>query len=138
MFGYGHKKFFENIEEMEIQVPTIMKFYWLITLKVITPLILLFVLIMSFVQYAPAYSPSFTQENYVFPDSIQFLGWFIGFFSVGLIIVGVLTNIFNRKQENKSVNLRSMLTPSIKWGPALVITSEERKEGQDNHTFITD
>ena len=74
-YFYGHNKFLANIEEMGIRITTLMKYYWLITWKALNSIVLGFVLVKSFVQYSPPFSPSYSQKKYVFPTSIQFLGW---------------------------------------------------------------
>ena len=138
MYAYGHNQFFENIEEMGIKIPTIMKYYWLATWKVITPLVLSFVIIMKFVQYSPAFSPSYTQENYVFPVAIQFMGWLMAFVSVALIIAGVFFQFFKRKRQGKPTDPRSMITANEKWGSALVTNAVKKPTGLDNQTYIKD
>ena len=42
---YGVGRYWENIVEMGMRIPTVMKYYWIITWKFITPLICLVVII---------------------------------------------------------------------------------------------
>ena len=133
-YAYGHEQFLENIEEMGMKLPTIMKYYWLVTWKAITPLVLFFVLIMSFVQYSPAFSPSYTQEKYVFPVGIQSMGCLMALISLALIIVTAVFQFFKRKQEGNPTDLRSMISPTEKWGPALA----ENPTGLDNKNYIAE
>merc|ERR1711970_686673 len=138
MYGYGYKNFMENLEEMGLNIPTFMKYYWLSMWMVVTPLVLIFVPIMTFVQYSPAYSPSYTQEDYVFPAAVQFMGWLMAFVAVALIIVGAVLQYFKRKRNGKPTDLRSMTSPNEKWGSALVTNAVKKPKGLDNQTYMKD
>ena len=109
------KRFFDNIGEMGIKVPTVMKYYWMSMWAVVTPLVLFFVLIMTFVQYSPAYSSSYTQENYYFPAWVQAMGWLMALLPVACIILGIFYQLWNRKRNMKPTDLRSMMQPNEKW-----------------------
>ena len=65
MWIYGHNRFFDNIAEMGIKLPMVLKWYWMTMWKVVTPLVLVFVLIMSFVEYTPASSSSYSCPSLV-------------------------------------------------------------------------
>jgi len=138
MYAYGYKNFLENMEEMGLKLPAFMKYYWLSMWMVITPLVLLFVLIMNFVQFTPAYSPSYTQENYTFPTGIQFMGFLMALAPVALIIIGVVMQTLKRKGQGKSTDFKSMTSPNEKWGSALVTNSVKKPMGLDNQTYIKD
>merc|ERR1712233_13926 len=88
MWVYGHQRFFDNIAEMGMKIPIVLKWYWMAMWKVVTPLVLIFVLIMTFVQYTPAYSASYTQENYTFPPWVQAMGWMMALLPIVAIILG--------------------------------------------------
>jgi len=138
MYAYGYKNFLENMEEMGLKLPAFMKYYWLSMWMVITPLVLLFVLIMNFVQFTPAYSPSYTQENYTFPTGIQFMGFLMALAPVALIIIGVVMQTLKRKGQGKPTDFKSMTSPNEKWGSALVTNSVKKPMGLDNQTYIKD
>jgi len=139
MYAYGYKNFLENLEEMGIKLPAIMKYYWMSMWLVITPVVLLFVLIMNFVQYSPAYSPSYTQENYIFPIGIQFLGWLMALVAVFFILAGVVLQILKRKKNGKPIDFKSMVSPNEKWGSALVTNAVKKPStGLDNQTYVRD
>eukprot|EP00090_Calanus_glacialis_P001873 TRINITY_DN11395_c0_g1_i1.p1 TRINITY_DN11395_c0_g1~~TRINITY_DN11395_c0_g1_i1.p1 ORF type:complete len:652 (+),score=141.75 TRINITY_DN11395_c0_g1_i1:118-2073(+) len=138
MYAYGFRNFLENIEEMGIKLPTIMKYYWLSMWMVVTPIVLFFVLIMNFVQYSPAYSPSYTQENYYFPTGIQFLGWIMALVAVFFILIGVAFQIYNRKKNGKPTDFKSMISPNEKWGSAIVVNAPKKPMGLDNQTYVKD
>eukprot|EP00092_Neocalanus_flemingeri_P075448 GFUD01093460.1.p1 GENE.GFUD01093460.1~~GFUD01093460.1.p1 ORF type:complete len:649 (+),score=144.83 GFUD01093460.1:184-2130(+) len=138
MYGYGYKNFLENMEEMGLKLPTVMKYYWLSMWMVITPVVLFFVLIMTFIQYSPAWSPSYTQEKYYFPIGIQFLGWLMALVAGALIIMGVFWQYYNRKRNGKATDFKSMISPSEKWGSALVTNPVKKPTGVDNQTYDKD
>ena len=138
MYAYGYKNFLQNMEEMGLKLPAFMKYYWLSMWMVITPLVLLFVLIMNFVQFTPAYSPSYTQENYTFPTGIQFMGFLMALAPVALIIIGVVMQTLKRKGQGKPTDFKSMTSPNEKWGSALVTNSVKKPMGLDNQTYIKD
>merc|ERR1712107_771668 len=111
MWIYGFKRFFKNIEEMGIKIPIVLKGYWTIMWVIITPLILLLVLIMTFVHYSPASAPSYTQEKYIFPGKIQAMGWLMALAPVAFIIIGAVYAWVKRSQSGRPTDLRSMISP---------------------------
>merc|ERR1712186_116752 len=115
MWVYGHKRFFDNIAEMGIKIPTVLKWYWMSMWKVVTPPVLVFVLIMTFVQYTPAYSASYSQENYTFPPWVQAMGWMMALLPIVAIILGAFYQRWNRNRNMKPTDMRSMFTPNEKW-----------------------
>merc|ERR1712165_626601 len=115
MWVYGHQRFFDNIAEMGIKIPMVLKGYWLAMWKVVTPLVLFFVLIMTFVQYTPAYSASYTQESYTFPAWVQAMGWMMALLPIVAIILGAFYQRWNRNRNMKPTDMRSMFTPNEKW-----------------------
>ena len=88
----------EEIEEMGMTVSIPMKRYCLATWKLLTPISLFFILIMSFIHYSPAYFSSFTQEDYLIPCSIQFLRWLMPLVPTALIEIGVPVKYSKQKQ----------------------------------------
>ena len=115
MWVYGHQRFFDNIAEMGIKLPMVLKWYWMAMWKVVTPVVLFFVLIMTFVQYTPAYSASYSQENYTFPPWVQAMGWLMALLPIVAIILGAFYQRWNRNRNMKPTDMRSMFTPSDKW-----------------------
>eukprot|EP00092_Neocalanus_flemingeri_P029348 GFUD01031860.1.p1 GENE.GFUD01031860.1~~GFUD01031860.1.p1 ORF type:complete len:652 (+),score=154.25 GFUD01031860.1:264-2219(+) len=138
MYGYGYKNFLENMEEMGLKLPTVMKYYWLSMWMVITPVVLFFVLIMTFIQYSPAWSPDYSQEKYYFPTGIQFLGWLMALVAAAFIIMGVFWQYYNRKRNGKATDFKSMTSPNEKWGPATVTNAVKKPTGLDNQTYVKD
>merc|ERR1712200_40971 len=104
----------------------------------ITPLVLTFVLIMTFVQYTPAYSYSFEPPDYkyVFPAGIQLLGWLMALVAVVIIPVMGLVQFKRRKDNGQPTDLRSMFTPNSKWGPSIVTNAKTKRPETNNEAYL--
>ena len=72
-----------------------------------TPAILLAVLIMTFINYSPAFSTAYAQENYVFPPAIQAIGWLMAFAAPALILGGAVLQRW-RQDKNATTDWISM------------------------------
>ncbi|XP_071950960.1 uncharacterized protein [Antedon mediterranea] len=109
-YVYGINNFSKDVASMVGHKPSLfLRICW----KVITPTFTMFILIMSFVFYAPA-----VYGDYTFPLWAEVLGWFLAFVSVALIpIVGL---IIASKQKGNSLCERILMAsrPAYDWGPA--------------------
>ena len=112
---YGHQRFFDNIAEMGVKIPMVLKWYWMSMWKVAAPLVLIFVLIMAFMDYTPASSVSYSQENYTHPPWVQAMGWMMAVLPIVAMILGAFHQTWNRNRNMKPTDLRSMFSPSEKW-----------------------
>lgn len=82
---YGVNNIFEDIKKMGMRIPKVFEYYWKICWSLITPGLILFLLIMNFVNHKP-----FSMDGYVYPDGIQVLAWIIPSSCVIIIpIVGI-------------------------------------------------
>jgi len=131
-------RFFENIKEMGISIPIPMKIYWASMWLIITPLILIFVLIMTFVQYSPTSSTSYTQKPYEFPAGIQAMGFLMAFAPVAFIILGGVYSFWNRNRSGRKIDPVSMLTPNDKWCSAIEDANKNRGSGIANVSYVKD
>ena len=68
---YGTGYFIENLGEMGISLG-LSSFYWKVTWRFISPLLLLIILLMSILSFSPAY-----YGDYMFPTKVQYVGWII-------------------------------------------------------------
>jgi len=114
-WAYGFKRFLSNIEEMGIWIPAPMKFYWIGTWAIITPLILVIVLLMTFIKFSPAFGPAYSQDKYYFPDWVQALGFMMAFVPVVAIIVGALYKVWSRDRNGEPTDFKSMMSPTEKF-----------------------
>ena len=142
MWVYGFKRFLANIKDMGIKIPMFMKVYWVGMWVVVTPLVLIFVLIMTFVQYGPAGGTTWGQEKYTYPDNIQAMGWLMAFAPVAIIIVGAIYQFVKRYMARKDVEsvteiLKGMFVPNEKWCSA-VEDANKNRNGIANVSYIKD
>ena len=68
---YGSGSFINNLKEMGISLG-VSSFYWKITWRIVSPILMFIILLMSLLSFSPAY-----YENYTFPPYIQYAGWII-------------------------------------------------------------
>ena len=120
-FLYGVNNVCEDIRDMGIRMPIVLEYYWKACWCFITPAVLLFLLIMSFVDQKPL-----RLDDYVYPDSIQVLGWSIPSVCVFLIplfgiqhIISIYRNDVEKFQDYK-LTLKKLFKPSSNWGPQMV------------------
>ena len=59
------------------------------------------------------------KKDYVFPKGIQGLGWMMASGPVFIFIGFAVAEYFLRKKAGKAVDIKSMLRPSGKFGPAV-------------------
>ncbi len=113
-YVYGHARLFENIAEMGIKMPKISKYYWRFNWQFTTPLVLIFIVFVTFIRFTPA-----NYDGYVFPEPYQAMGWLMACFSIAIVIgVGGL-EFFRRRREGLPTDLKTMLRPVPEWGPAV-------------------
>jgi len=140
MYLYGWRNFMDNIEEMGIRIPLVLKGYWLLMWMVVTPAVLILVFVMTFVQYSPAYSSSLLpglEEKYVFPGGIQGLGIIMSFAPLMIIILGALYQLWKRNSQGKSISFKSMTSPNEKWCSA-VADKNKNRAGVSNVSYMKD
>jgi solute carrier family 6 amino acid transporter-like protein 5/7/9/14 len=129
---YGHQRFLDNISEMNVKIPGVLRFYWLSMWKVITPIVLIFVLVMTTINFTPAYSASYTQEPYVFPGWVQAMGWVIALLPISFVILGLVHETWDRKRSMKPTDLMSMTQPDEKWCSQDTATGNQQILGNVN------
>ncbi len=71
MYIYGFRNVLKNLEEMKIRLSSLSKFYWLVNWLVVTPAVLAFITIVTWINFTPCYYgdyvfPSWVQVNYFF------------------------------------------------------------------------
>jgi len=116
---YGYTNFFDNIREMGIKLPKVSFYYWSANWFVLTPIILSFITITTWVNFTPASYTLMGKIDYVFPKGIQGLGWIMASGPVFIFIGFAVAEYFLRKKAGKAVDIKSMLRPSGKFGPAV-------------------
>lgn len=113
---YGYKKFQKDISLMigKRWIDCCLSWYWALSWKFISPILLLSLAIFSIVQYTPLQT-----DDYVFPVWANVIGHLMtasilsGF--VGWIIYMLIDALFINKRS-----LRTLIKPEEDWGPLLI------------------
>ena len=107
---YGVNNFLNDIKMMDIKIPKVMEFYWRFCWCLVTPVSILVLIIMQFVQFEP-----YQYGSYIYPLGIQILAWLIPSTSVVIILLIAIYQIgFIR---GRGSDLIMLLRPSCEWGP---------------------
>ncbi|KAG8231001.1 hypothetical protein J437_LFUL010017 [Ladona fulva] len=118
---YGSEKFMENISEMGMKIPKVVKWYWQGCWIVVSPVMLLGVLVFSFYEITPAY-----YGDYIFPGWVDGLGWLLGIVSVIPLPAFAIYRIFKGKEKGADLFL-----PTKGWGPAVLKDTLEMSNSKD-------
>ncbi|XP_077977388.1 sodium- and chloride-dependent glycine transporter 1-like [Glandiceps talaboti] len=111
---YGTDRFYDDIKMMLGHRPNM---WWMICWKFLTPLLIVFIIIMMYINYVPVYYGS-----YVYPPSGEILGWLCAAASLVMIpLLMVIEYVFNSKGDTFLERITFLITPSPEWGPALDI-----------------
>ena len=106
---YGVSNFLEDIRKMGIMLPKVMEYYWRLCWCFLTPVSILFLLVMQFVKLEP-----YRYGDYVYPFRIQVLAWIIPSTSVVIILLfGVFQIRYYRRHR---LDFKTLFHPSDKWG----------------------
>ena len=140
IYLYGVGRFLTNLEEMGIRLSLLMKGYWLLCWLLLTPAVLVLVFVMTFIQFSPAESPQYSQTSYVFPHTVQTVGFLMSFSPLAIIIVGALAQIVHRLRQGQSVWPGDLVSPTEDWTSA----QEDKKAslgssvGVNNLSFVSE
>ena len=94
-------------------MPYVMHYYWRLNWQLMTPLILLFITIVTWIKFTDA-----EYNEYVFPPPYQAMGWLMASVSVLTVVAGAVWEFVWRKRSGLPTDWRSMTTPVAEWGPA--------------------
>ena len=112
---YGVDRFLGNVDEMNIWMPVILRYFWKVCWVLITPVICLTITAIGF-----STRKKDQNEGYIYPPFAQALGWLIELSPIALIALVAFWSIFSNLMKKKDIAfLRSgpMMSPSAKWGP---------------------
>ncbi|XP_077992189.1 sodium-dependent proline transporter-like [Glandiceps talaboti] len=109
---YGADEFYTDIEMMLKSRPSIL---WRVCWQGITPLSIVFIIIMSYMDYVPVY-----YGHYTYPPIGQIIGWLCATASLVMIPIGMVIEYFvNGKGDGFIERIMSLVRPTEAWGPAL-------------------
>ncbi|XP_064626053.1 sodium- and chloride-dependent glycine transporter 1-like isoform X2 [Lineus longissimus] len=114
---YGWNRLFKDIKIMigpTVLLSGILPWWWRICWGVLTPGIILFVLLFSWIDYSPA-----KYGDYVFPEWANILGWMM---SLSVVIFIPIYAIYSLCTVSGTFleRLKKVTRPADDWGPALV------------------
>ncbi|XP_071088903.1 sodium- and chloride-dependent glycine transporter 2-like [Haliotis cracherodii] len=115
MYVYGVKQFMEDIEMMLGHRPNP---YWIFNWVFLTPVTLLFIVIVSATQYTPA-----NYGDYKFPQWAEGMGWCMVVAPVAMILLVMVVQIYK-------LGPRKAIAPRSSWGPA-------NQENRTGRYFVT-
>ncbi|XP_037091264.1 sodium- and chloride-dependent GABA transporter 2-like [Pollicipes pollicipes] len=99
--------------EMGIRIPRLLRWYWYIMWKYITPVVVVGILAFSVVQYQPAYYGS-GEAKQVYPVWVNALGWLMSVAPIILVPAFAVAYLCGSRRQG----LRAGLQPTPLWRPA--------------------
>ena len=112
-FLYGVNNFYANIRDMGVRMSIFMEYYWKTCWCFLTPALLLFLLVMSLVDKKPL-----RLDDYVYPDSIQVIGWLIPAICVLLIPLFAFQHVLSMYRNDTKFCLHYQLTLTKLFKPS--------------------
>ncbi len=109
-YVYGHARLFDNLKEMGINMSKFSEYYWRLNWQFTTPLVLSFIILMTFVQFAPA-----EYNGYVFPAPYQVMGWLMACMIVVIVVGGGLYAYVKRRRTGLPTDWKAMTSPLPEW-----------------------
>ena len=109
---YGAERVLHDLEDMGMKINPVLKIYWTVCWKCITPLSLLALVIFSWVNFGHV-----SYEENVYPTKIQVLGYFItGCTLIWIPIFAVIEIDKNCKATTRTNEVCPLLQPTAEWG----------------------
>jgi len=112
---YGGNRIIDDILKMDIWMPKLLQYYWKLCWCFITPIIMTFILIMTFVGKKPL-SYGKPLDDIQYPTGIQALAWLIPIAAVMLIPGFAALQIIIRYRRGETLGW-SLFQPTQNWGP---------------------
>ncbi|XP_059149600.1 LOW QUALITY PROTEIN: sodium-dependent proline transporter-like [Physella acuta] len=110
-YVYGIKNFCSDIEMMVGSKPS---WYWVVMWVVVTPVVILFLIIINAVQYTPS-----GYDGKQFPDWAEGLGWVMVTFPLAVGLVVAVVQVYR-------LGWQDSIRPTSDWGPALEVNRTGR------------
>ena len=131
---YGTDRFYGNIMEMKMWIPSFMAVYWKTCWFLITPIFIGFITIFSWVQKA---GDQFL--GYEYPPAVQAMGWGLELVSISIVVVVAVITIIQNVRNGEDVSYLKpgpMMTPKSSWGPRSD-RDIEPTDGNDNTAYVS-
>ncbi|KAK2180985.1 hypothetical protein NP493_418g00000 [Ridgeia piscesae] len=125
-YVYGIDAFLKDIEMMLGYKPHI---WWKIMWKYVTPLILVFIMVFTWVDFVPS-----SYGEYTFPLWAEVVGWIMSMTSVSAIPIFIAWKVCTAEQEDTLwETIKRLSQPTADWGPSL---EKHRQIAQSHETNI--
>lgn len=123
---YGIRNFMKDVEMMIGTMPWVFWIYYVTSWVVVTPAAIVFIIIMTGVNYTPA-----SYAGRIFPAWAEGLGWMMVAIPIVLVIMGAIIQLVRC-----GGSLKKATTPHKSWGPRL----QENRTGRyhDNLGYVPD
>jgi len=112
---YGANRILTHVEEMGMQIPTAMKWYWWGCWVILTPVFIMLVTISAWINF-----PGDFFLDYPFPGGVTAMGWMMELLSVFVVFIVAVGTVIKRARAGKPVafiQAGPMMSPSRLWGP---------------------
>ena len=120
---------------MGMKIPKVLEWYWKICWCFITPGLVLFLLIMNFINHKP-----YSFEEYVYPEEVQVFAWIVPSVCVLLIPVIGFTHILMKYRKQLDFRAHcdevtsSLVRPTSNWGRNASTLFKENIDVKSNHS----
>ena len=104
---YTAERLLKDLDEMGMKIHPILKIYWKVCWKFTTPIVLLVLVIFSWINFG-----HIQYEEYVYPTSIQILGYFI----TGCTLIWIPIFACVEISKKGTAELHPLLHPTAEWG----------------------
>ena len=131
---YGVNNFLDNVDEMNVPVPWILRWFWKICWVFITPVMILVILVINFTT-----KKKDQHEDYVYPAAAQALAYLIELFPLVIVIVVALWTFcknWRDKREGSFLAAKPLWSPTEVWGPR--VDRPMQKVGAVNMSYYED
>jgi len=100
VFIYGINKFVKNIHEMQIWMPKILEYFWMLCWVLITPGFVVTITVIGFTERKLD-----QHEGYIYPDSVQALGYLVELFPICIIFIVMFAIVAIRCRNGEAKTL---------------------------------
>ena len=119
---YGTENFFDNLSEMSMDFNKPLKWIWKALWIAITPLILIFIIVLSWINHE-----RMEYDGYKFPDSVEAVGWIMELLPLVIALLYPVIPLYKAWREGfKGMDLfRELFNPTEKWYTAQMDRRQE-------------
>jgi len=137
---YGVDRFLDNIAEMKMKLPTVVRMYWKVMWLVVSPIIMTAVIILKWVKTEPMTwkTGPWEEDVYEYPAAVQVVGWIFELSPTILTLIYPLWVVKRYREKGYTDTgklLERILQPSDSWEKT---TGTAISEAKINEAFYDD